>query len=147
MVSPVDFIVDRYLDWRAFTGDGDLELEVDGDESSGYDVTYGREGHERLRSFEDSEKVVEFFSSRLKNRYQEDELFTLGTDEELVEETGRRQGGVGYGDDEWAFDVSDAMQQLNPWIERDAYISVGPPEPEVVFVEDTENLEEQSPQV
>ncbi|MFB6116400.1 MAG: hypothetical protein ABEK10_02700 [Candidatus Nanosalina sp.] len=142
MISPVNTIVEKYLDWKAFRGEEDPELEVYSGESELHELTYGIGENSRVKTFNSDEEVIEFFNSRLKPHYQEPGDFTVGSNEEFQRSVDRSAGGIGSRDGEWAVDIPEALEQVQPWIERDAYQETGPVTPGVVMVRDPENMEE-----
>lgn len=142
MISPLDMIVERYLDWKAFRGEEDAELEVYSGESEFHELTYGKGEDSRVKTFSSDEEVIEFFNSKLKPHYQEPGDFTIGNDDEFQRYVDSSPGGIGSRDGEWAVDIPEALEQVQPWIERDAYQETGPLTPGVVMIRDPENIEE-----
>lgn len=141
MASIVDSIVDRYLDWRAFTGSGDPLLDVSKD-SSINEIRYGKPGRSRVKNFDEDRELIDFFNSRLKGEYQDAGDFVIGENQDSREYVGNSPGGLGSIEDSWALDVPDSLRQLRSWIKRDTDLEVGPYQPEMVMVDEDEDLEE-----
>ncbi|EGQ43054.1 MAG: hypothetical protein J07AB43_10430 [Candidatus Nanosalina sp. J07AB43] len=141
MSSILDAVVDRYLDWRAFTGSGDPLLDVS-DDSSVNEIKYGDPGKRRVKTFDEDTEVISFFNSRLKSKYQNPDDFTIGDSQEAREYVGGSAGGLGHIEDSWALDVPDSLLQLRQWIRRDANLEVGPYQPKGYKVCEDETIEE-----
>ena len=141
MRSLAEYIVDRYLDWKAFKGSGDPLLDVSSD-SGVNEIRYGKPGSRRIKIFDKDQDAIDFFNSKLKSNYQDPDDFTIGNDQEPQKYLGDSSGGLENIEGSWALDVPDTLKQLEKLINRDTNLEVGPYRPSTITVSKDENLED-----